>query len=132
MNGPHVLRAGPDWMADTDRAAYRTLMEIWMEFMAGGDHSIGWKSRDALLASEGALDSEQLYSRADYQTYLAVDGCIDSLLPLERQAIYIAHRQSHFKVFRSPRFSFPEMLRMAEKSLLAKLKKNHCTAIKFS
>lgn len=119
----------PDWMTDADRAAYSLLLEIWREFMGGGDHSLGFHSRDPILQSEGSLDSEQLYSRADYAMYQAVDGCIDSLMPLERAAIYATNGQA--RVIRPTRYTFAEVLDMAERHLLPKLKSNASTAIKF-
>jgi hypothetical protein len=119
----------PDWMTESDRAAFTLLLEIWREFMAGGDHTGGYRSRDSTVQSEAAPDFEQLCDRADYVTYQAVDACIDGLALPERCAIYATNGQA--RVMRFPRLDPVKTLFEAEQNLLAKLKRNHCTAIKF-
>lgn len=121
----------PDWMSDSDRAAYSLLLEVWREFMGRGSVGEGFPGKDHILQSEGAADSEQLYSRADYRLYQAVDGCIDSLLPIQKQAIYAVNGQSHPHVFRSQRFTLAQIVDMAERELLPKLKANSCTWVEF-
>src|SRR5690606_5534320 len=109
----------PDWMSESDRAAFKLLLEIWQEFMRGGDHSSGYRSKDSILQSEGERDFEQLCSRADYATYQAVDACIDSLAFPERCAIHRTNGQA--SVWRFPRLSIAGTLMVAELNLLAML-----------
>ena len=123
------MQMKPDYMAESDRAAFKLLLAIWQEFMRGGDHSTGFNTRDPIMQSDGAADFEQLCSRADYATFQAVDGCIDSLPPHERSAIYATNGQA--KVMRFPRLDPSKTLIEAELNLLAKLRRNICTAIKF-
>jgi hypothetical protein len=123
------MQMKPDWMSESDRKAFKLLMEIWREFMAGGDHTGGYRSKDSILQSDGALDFEQQCSRADYATYQAVDACIESLEFHERCAIHRFNGQA--SVWRFPRLSIAGTLLVAELNLLSKLKRNHCTAIKF-
>jgi hypothetical protein len=119
----------PDWMAEADRKTFDMLLQMWREYMHSGTHELGFKGRDSILSSDGSLDSEQLYSRADRVIQLAVDACIDSLPPLERTAIYAISGQS--RVFRYERFTFEEMVIRGERELLAKFKRHADLRVKF-
>ena len=119
----------PDWMTETDRKAFDLLLDLWRDYMCGGDHSLTFRSKDSILQSEGSKDSEQQYSSADYTMQLAVDACIDSLHPHEKDAIYVSNGQA--KVFRFERLDPIQTLFDAQQHLLAAFKRNSSTAIKF-
>lgn len=119
----------PDWMSESDRKAFVMLLDLWRAYMSDGDHSGRYRSKDGILQSEGAKDSEQLYSAADYILQLAVDACIDGLAPHERCRIYETNGQS--KAVRFPRLDPVRTLFEAEQNLLAAFKRNSGTRIKF-
>jgi len=123
------MQSLPDYMTDFDRAAYDFLLSVWRDFMRTGDHSGDYDHKSPCLQSDGAKDSEQLYSQADFRLYQATDACIDSLVIHERVAINVANGQA--RVFRFPRLDPAKTLMEAEVHLLALLKKNSCTAVKF-
>lgn len=124
-----MTASNPDYMSESDRKAYNLVMEIWREFMRDGDHSTGYSKRDSLLQSDGAADFEQLCAHADFAVYQGADACIDSLTPDRKVAIYVANGQA--RAVRFPRLDPIRSLMEAELDLLARLKKNICTGVKF-
>ncbi len=119
----------PDWMSESDRKAYAMLLDLWRAYMSDGDHSGRFRSKDSILQSEGAKDSDQQYSAADYILQLAVDACIESLVWHERCAIHRTNGQS--SVWQFPRLDPVRTLFEAEQNLLAAFKRNSGTRIKF-
>jgi hypothetical protein len=124
-----MTASNPDYMTETDRKAFALVLEIWREFMRGGDHSQGYHHRDSIMQSDGALDFDQLCDQADYAIYQAADACIDSLEPSHKVAIYVTNGQA--KAVRFGRLDPVKTLMDAEIDLLARLKKNICTGVKF-
>ncbi len=70
------------------RDEVQDLLELWAEFMGRDDHKGGFSGKDAILQSEGAADSQQLYDRADKRIADTVAAIVESLDVFQQAALF--------------------------------------------
>ncbi len=58
---------------------FERCLDLWVRWQERSDIGVGWRGRSTMLASDGSLDSEQLYDSMDNTAAVAVDAMIASL-----------------------------------------------------
>ena len=103
-------------------------LDIWREHQ-DCKLGLGFKPKVALLRSEGAKDTEELYDATDKRIADAVDAMIDSLPPHQKLAIW-RHCEICL-VWPFQKLNYVDALSSAELALINLLSKNSATAIFF-
>lgn len=101
----------------TPRDEVQDLLELWAEFMERNDHKGGFNGKDAILQSEGAADSQQLYDRMDKKIADTVAAIVDSLHTHHQNALF--RRYGLCLVFRFERLIYEDTLAEATRAVRA-------------
>lgn len=113
------MRRDDEHMRHMDRL--RVLLEDWADWQRTYRPRLGYPSRSLTCYSEGSRDFEGMCEDADNATFVAIDACVQDLVPAQRAAVM--RRYGIAAVFRFPSDNYEQCLLMAHERLLVDLPK---------